>query len=68
MRVGLVCKRPHEMLLCLYPVLCNMSTLQEGISEEYEITYVGSLSVDVDIMEQEVGSSPHHRMQSRHTR
>ena len=28
--------------------------LQEGIDEEYQIMYVGCLSVDVDPMEQEV--------------
>lgn len=29
--------------------------MQEGIPEDYDVVYVGSLSVDVDIMEQEVG-------------
>lgn len=35
---------PPLMLLCP----------QEGVPDEYDVIYVGSLSVDVDIMEQEV--------------
>jgi hypothetical protein len=32
--------------------------LQEGIPDDFDVVYVGSLSVDVDIMEQEVSRQP----------
>jgi hypothetical protein len=35
-------------------VLLLLSILQEGVPDEFEVVYVGSLSVDVDVMEQEV--------------
>lgn len=41
-------------LLPLLPLLLACRTRQEGIPDEFEVVYVGSLSADVDIMEQEV--------------
>jgi hypothetical protein len=34
--------------------VCLHVCLQEGVPDEFEVVYVGSLSVDVDVMEQEV--------------
>jgi hypothetical protein len=34
--------------------VCWHVCLQEGVPDEFEVVYVGSLSVDVDVMEQEV--------------
>ncbi len=39
--------------------LAAAATLQEGIDEEYQIMYVGSLSVEIDPMDQDVRHSLH---------
>lgn len=42
----------HQQTLC--ELMCVCVCVQEGIPEEYDVVYVGSLSVDVDPREQDV--------------